>query len=467
MSFSPLFLRSALALALSAGFAAANAQSVDVAKELQLLKTRISELESQLNKTNEKINVGSASAGGVDAAEFNRVKVKTEALEDNFEAQGFKGLKLNGFMDPTFISNKARRSTSMNFLNNFDARDKGNAYAYDNSYFGNVWLDVQKEVEGGTKWRLTLAPHKGAASGYNLGSIVHEASVSVPLGDLSTRLIAGQIPDWSGYEYIASNQNKLITHNMLFDFTMPNFYNGVGIEMTRGQWISKFLVGNMNATRFDSSNRSGLVTGRVDYAKGEYMGFGGAFQIAKTGGNSVQLAEVDGYYMRGPWTMQGQFSLGSAKNGAYSGDAKWTGLSGLAAYKLTPRLELVARADLINNKRNGGGTLGAYNGDCDQPERDAVGALTGNTITGLCPDGINGFGNAMAFQNDSQAWESTGKGVNRSSLSLGLNYVYTPNVTFKAEYRLDKATGNVFYYEKDGSYRNNNRMLGLSTVVSF
>jgi hypothetical protein len=31
---------------------------------------------------------------------------------------------------------------------------------------------------------------------------VHEASVSVPLGDLQTRFIAGQMPDWSGYEYL-------------------------------------------------------------------------------------------------------------------------------------------------------------------------------------------------------------------------------------------------------------------------
>ena len=46
--------------------------------------------------------------------------------------------------------------------------------------------------------------------------------VSVPLTDLQTRFIAGQIPDWSGYEYyLQSTLNKLITHNLLFDFTLP------------------------------------------------------------------------------------------------------------------------------------------------------------------------------------------------------------------------------------------------------
>ena len=51
--------------------------------------------------------------------------------------------------------------------------------------------------------------------------IVQEASVSVPLTDLQTRFIAGQIPDWSGYEYLQPTLNKLITHNLLFDFTLP------------------------------------------------------------------------------------------------------------------------------------------------------------------------------------------------------------------------------------------------------
>ncbi len=66
---------------------------------------------------------------------------------------------------------------------------------------------------------------------------MHEASVSIPLGDLQTRLIAGQVPDWSGYEYLQPTLNKLITHNLLFDFTLPTAYTGAGMEVTRGQVV--------------------------------------------------------------------------------------------------------------------------------------------------------------------------------------------------------------------------------------
>jgi hypothetical protein len=62
-------------------------------------------------------------------------------------------------------------------------------------------LDFEKETDSGTKWKLTLAPERGTGALFNGGSIVHEASVSLPLGDLQTRLWLGQIPDWTGYEY--------------------------------------------------------------------------------------------------------------------------------------------------------------------------------------------------------------------------------------------------------------------------
>ena len=59
-------------------------------------------------------------------------------------------------------------------------------------------LDFQKEMQDGTKWRLTLAPQRGAGATMDGWSVIHEASVSVPITDLQTRFIAGQIPDQLG-----------------------------------------------------------------------------------------------------------------------------------------------------------------------------------------------------------------------------------------------------------------------------
>ena len=91
-------------------------------------------------------------------------------------------------------------------------------------------------------WRLTLAPGKSAASAFNVQSIVHEATVSVPLGDNQTRLTVGQIPDWSGYEYTLPHEQPFITHNLLFDFTLPSFYTGAAIDVTRGNRITSYNV---------------------------------------------------------------------------------------------------------------------------------------------------------------------------------------------------------------------------------
>ena len=75
------------------------------------------------------------------------------------EAQGFKGLKITGQMDPTWIYNRAQNSGSFVFLNNGDAR-----YTYDNSYFGMAMIDFLKETQEGTRWRLTLAPNRGVGA---------------------------------------------------------------------------------------------------------------------------------------------------------------------------------------------------------------------------------------------------------------------------------------------------------------
>jgi hypothetical protein len=447
----------ALALALAAAFPlTATAQSnAELLNELKDLKSRVEQLEEKL-KAAEAAKAPEKQWGMTpeQASEFNRVKVKTEALEDNFEAQGFKGLKISGQMDPSFIYNRAQSRAGFQFLN--AVGDDG--YNYDNSYFGMALIDFQKEMEGGTRWRLTLAPNRGVGSVFDGQSIVHEASVSVPLTDLQTRLIAGQIPDWSGYEYLPPTQNKLITHNLLFDFTLPTAYTGAGIEVTRGKWIVKGVVANMNASKRSAREKTPVVAYRVDYSRGEYQGFGfagvhgkAANLINSTADTALHLFELDGYFIRGDVTVQGQFSVGGQKAASVTADSttgalrasRWWGLSGLAAYKLNPRVEGVARLDYINNKKNGGGLLG-YGAD---------------SRNGIGPDATLDCATAFVTGCDD--------GANRTALALGMNYLYNLNTTFRAEYRIDRASVPVFEYVKDGTFKKSNHMLGASMVVSF
>jgi hypothetical protein len=463
----------AIALALAAAFPSlALAQSNDaLMKELKALKDRVTQLEGAL-KANDAKPADADKQWGMtpqQLQDFNRVTVKTEALEDAIEAQGFKGLKISGQMDPSFIYNKRQDRAGFQFLN--AVGDDG--YNYDNSYFGMAIIDFQKEMEGGTKWRLTLAPNRGVGAVVDGQSIVHEASVSVPLGDLQTRLIAGQIPDWSGYEYLPPTQNKLITHNLLFDFTLPTAYTGAGMEVTRGKWIMKGVFANMNASRKSSGNKTPVFAYRVDYSKGEYQGFGFAgvhgkganFRADDGVGNpvsglpydlrdtSINLFEADAYFIRGDWTVLGQLSYGQQKKAAITADpvtgdlrdSRWYGASVLAAYKFTPRFEGIARFDYINNKKNGGGLLGYTFAD----DRNGIGP-------GYVDDGAGGW---MAGDQE--------RGANRMALSFGVGYLFNANTTFKAEYRLDRANQAVFIDAKDGSYSKSNHLLGASMVLSF
>ena len=420
------------------------------------------------------------------ARELNRIAVKAEAMQDSFADQGFKGLKITGQMDPTWVYNKRQGDSSFVFLNNGGAR-----YTYDNSYFGMAVLDFDKETESGTRWHLTIAPERGTGSLINGGSIVHEASVSIPLGDLQTRLWLGQIPDWTGYELTLPAGNKLITHNLLFDFMAPTAYTGAVMDVTSGKWWVRAGLANFNTARNTVGNKSPVITYRVDYSKGEFDGFGfsgvhgkapnfaadGTYSMdtgqldangdpifedmgfASAGKNtSIHLLEFDAYYIRGDWSLFGQVSYGQQKSAAIFNsdgqlrDARWWGLSGTVAYAVTPRLEAIVRADYINNTRNGGGLLG-YSFD----------------------DSVNGIGRGMLA--DGSYAKGEGTGTNRYALSLGLNYRVDENTNFKVEYRLDGAKHGlvgtvqtnqpVFGNAAGTSFAKTNHLLGASMVVSF
>ena len=451
----------ALALALAAAFPGlALAQSnEELLKELKALKDRVGELEKKLQAADDKGGSPQWGMSPDQVQELNRVAVQADGTVDALESQGLKALQISGFFDPTYIYNKDQRRAGFQFLNPVS---KG-GYSYDNGYFGTAAIDFRKELDGGTRWRLTLMPNRGAGAiaDTTASSIVHEASVSIPLGDLQTRLLAGQIPDWSGYEYTQPNTTKLVTRGLLLDFTEPTAYTAAGIEIIRGKWDMKAVLGNYGQTMVSPGRQSPVLAYRVDYSKGEYSGFGFAgvngkvanYSANVASGTQSQLAlfEADAYFIRGDLTLQGQVGLGRQKDAAIVPDAsgkprdsQWWGLSGLLGYKITPRLEFATRLDFINDAKNGGGLL----------QYSSVDA-----INGIGPDGTLGCDVAVV--------DGCDKGANRYALAMGFNYLLTANTTLKVEYRLDRASVPVFVDIRDGSYSKGNQLFGASAVVSF
>lgn len=471
------FSLTALALALAASFPAQAQSNAEILKELQDLKAKVQELEAKLKAQEAKSPAapGTAQWGMTpeQARELSRVAVKTEALEDAVEAQGLKMFKFSGFMDPTYLVNRRQDRAGFQFLNPISS----DPYSYDNSYFGSAYLDMQKEMEGGTKWRLTLVPKRGTGDVMGDSSIVQEASVSIPMGDLQTRLIAGQLPDWSGYEYQQATLNKLITHNLLYDFTLPTTYTGVGMEYIRGKWWSRWMLANVNTSKRNAGEKAPAFVYRVDYSRGEFQGFGFAGMHGKaanfraTGANPVtnedydtrdtrvNLFELDAYFIRGDWTVQGQVSLGEQKRAAINAnpdtgelrDSRWAGASGLVAWKFIPRWEVVGRLDYIRNRKNGGGLLGYTVAD----DRNGIGPSRALST----PDGLVDCASTWVSGCD--------KGTDRQALSVGLSYLFNLNTTFKAEARYDRANLPVFLDVKTGEYRKSNAVFGTSVVVSF
>lgn len=458
----------ALVLALAAAFPVAAQNNTELLQELRALRERVNELEKKLQGAPQPGQWGMTPE---QVRELNRVTVKTEALQDNFTDQGYKGLKISGQIDPTYIYNRAQNNSSFVLLNNGDAR-----YTYDNSYFGMAVIDFEKETDSGTKWRLTLAPERGTGALTNGRSIVHEASVSLPLTDLQTRLWLGQIPDWTGYEITLPAGNKLITHNLLFDTMAPTNYTGAVLDMKSGKWWTRVGLANLNTARNSSGNNQPVFIYRVDYSKGEFQGWGftglhgRAANFAADGSyittdpdtgaatenffdsagknTTMHLLEVDGYFVRGDWTVFGQLSYGQQKRAAIFNsdgqlrDAQWWGVSGYAGYKITPRLEALVRADYVHNRKNGGGLLG-YSFD----------------------DSINGIGRGLDAAGNFAKGE--GVGSNRYALSVGMNYVFDENTNFKLEYRYDGADQPVFQYVNSGTYKKTNHLFGASVVVRF
>lgn len=226
------------------------------------MQQRIQELEAAIK---DKAELG---MNAEQERELNRLSVLADAQVDTQAAMGIKGLKISGYIDPTYISTRNQNRAGFQFLNSSTTPAGAPEFAFDNGAFGSAMLDFQKEMESGTKFRLTLMPNRvGAGNTIDGKSIVHEASIWMPIKELDgTRLLAGQIPSWEGYEFLESYRNKLISHNLLFDLTIPASFTGFGVEKAFSpKYTLKTMLANVNASKKPNGEKSPALVFRADY----------------------------------------------------------------------------------------------------------------------------------------------------------------------------------------------------------
>jgi hypothetical protein len=432
MSFQRKLLVVALACAMP--WMSAQAQSVSD------LKAEIEALKAQLQMLTQKVEaMGTTTDNAALVQQVNRIEQKQELAADDQEKSGFKGVKINGTIEAAF---------------KYDDMNKSHDFSSSAGYADEAaMLQFTKESQDGegVDWTLRLLPGSSTP--------VHEASISVPVTKES-RIIGGLIPDYQGYEYVFANANstlgnQLISHNALFDFAGPTSYAGIGMSHTfsNGMYALKWIVGNIDSgndttdrtATLPASGNSGTKSvgfaARGDWFINEFSYVGVSLAHGSVNRNFDILA-IDGGYTHGDWAFNGQLSTGMQRNAAANGDdAAWTGVSGLVSYKLLPRLQLLARADYIENRKNGGGTY-VVNG--------------GSTSSGLGPE-IADSSNTI---NDPNA------GANLTRLTLGTNYQINANTQWKVEYRLDQSSGYNFT-DVDGALSQSKNSFATSVVLSF
>ena len=493
----------ALAMALAMPMVAGAETNEELKSEIDLLKAQVNELRALVKQQTAAPAPVEAPApvATIDPADFSQLQTKVDGLIDDKEVTGHKNLRISGGIDPVYINNRAKGTSSFSFLNNAGSiNSSGEMFSYDNSTWGMAYLDFQKEMEGGTKMRITLAPSKSVGSAFNWGNIVHEAYASIPLADSQTRLLVGQFADVSGYQpwlntytganSISSNQlfpgyaEYFITKNLLFDFANPYFYTGVGLDLTRGPWETKLYLANFNSARNDvngcpaptagagnisctnNKNMHPTIIYNATYAKEEFWGFEftgyeGVVANPVAAVNSVAANtrldqfEIDGNYTRAEFNANIQYTIGQQQDAAYNGgNAHWWGFSTLLSKRVLPQLTLAARLDYMANHANGGGTYATA---------PVIPSTIDTSLATYLGDYYNGFGPG----NPNAPGYDANKGADRSSLTLSSTYRWTPNVAFRGEWRFDHATTPSFYYWNTQSFGHSNQVFGMQTVVNF
>jgi hypothetical protein len=424
-------------------------------------------------------------------------QLKVDSLVDAQNTGPIAGLSITGYIDPTYVYNRAPGSSSFLFANH------ESSYNYFNSTFGDLYLDIKKTFGVGPmapSAEITLMPNRGNGitllqneHGTISDNILNTAVVTVPV-TATTTFVAGLMPSFGGYEVQQSNQMTTLTHNLLYDFSDPGSYVGVGVNYTGdgSNWAWKFMLGNEQYRTYGSvvqtgtnalgdpitsSNKIPTFTARVDYTWSSALDLGGSFNIGRqtlasgldSNGNPVYgvggaapsafgtffFAEADAAYTLADVQYNAELDYGQQQNAAFNGgQAQWYGISLLAHRKFTlptvGRMGVTARYDLLADTKNGGGGGGI--------------ALNSNGM-----DTADGFGIGASCLANSKANGGLGfecKGAVHQDVALDLLFYPTQQITVKVEYRHDWATQDTFL-RNDGSYSKSNDMLATQFIYAF
>lgn len=420
--------------------------------------------------------------------QISNQQLKVDSLTDAASTGPLAGLSITGYLDPTYIYNHGLGTSSFLFANH------ANEYEYYNSSFGDLYLDIKKKFGVGPlapSAEVTLMPNRGNGitqlmneHGSSSSDLLNTAVITVPFS-MTTSLVAGLMPSFGGYEVQQSNQMLTLTHGLLYDFSDPGSYVGVGLNYTGegSNWAWKFMLGNEQfrtsgaqiqtgtnglGDPISTSNKVPTFTARVDYTWSSALDLGGSLNIGRqtlsqgVGPNGSPIpsygpggaasspfgtflfTEADATYQTADVQYNAEFDFGQQQHAAWNGGtAQWYGLSLLANRKFhvpgLGRMGVTARYDVLADQKNGGGASSIV--------------LNGNGM-----DPYNGWGVGASCLKASRASGGYGfecKGAVRQDVAFDLLFYPTQYMTIKMEYRHDWSTQDTFL-RNDGSYGKSN-----------
>ncbi|UGA38237.1 DUF3138 family protein [Chromobacterium haemolyticum] len=277
------------------GMALADAKADELAK----LKAQLQALQSQMQALQQAVAAATEAKAPADEANADLkervagMELKVDKLNNAATDGPLAGLSVTGYLDPTYIYNRANNSSGFQFLNH------QNTYAYSNSTFGDVYLDIKKTFGVGPtapSAEISIMPNRGSGNtlldGGSGNNIINTAQFTYPLSD-TWSLTAGLVNSFGGYEMQQSNQMTTLTHGLLYDFSVPGSYVGAGFNWAHGDWAWKFMLGNeqyrthanlaSTGSNGDTgnpivkSNNTPTLTGRVDYTWSSALDLGWSF----------------------------------------------------------------------------------------------------------------------------------------------------------------------------------------------